>query len=69
MTESEKAESQSLTCQHALVDDAGAADQHRVAGHDGPVARDDHDIARHQVSGQGLLDVCYDPTQRRGERQ
>lgn len=57
MTESEKAESQSLTCQHALVDDAGAADQHRVAGHDGPVARDDHDVAGHQVSGQGLLDV------------
>ena len=47
-----------LTCEHAFIDDAGAADQHGVTWHDGPVAGDDHHIAGHQISRHNLFDFC-----------
>lgn len=31
-----------LTCQHAFINDAGAADQNSVTGHNGPVAGNDN---------------------------
>lgn len=49
-----------LTCEHAFIDDAGAADQHSVTWHDGPIAGDDHHITRHQISGHDLFDICQE---------
>ena len=40
-----------LTCQHALVDDAGAEEQNGVAVKSTAVGWDDNDIARNQVLG------------------
>lgn len=49
-----------LTCEHAFIDDAGAADQHSVTWHDGPVAGDDHHITGHQISRQNFFDICQE---------
>lgn len=48
---------QPITCQHALVNDAGSTDEHSVTRHDGPIARNDYDITWHQVRGQSFL--CF----------
>lgn len=45
-----------LTCEHAFIDDTGAADQHGVTWHNGPIAGDDHHITGHQISRQSLFD-------------
>lgn len=50
-----------LTCEHAFIDNAGAADQYGVAWHDGPIAGDDHQITRHQICRQNLFDFCQEP--------
>lgn len=49
-----------LTCEHAFIDNAGAADQHGVTWHDGPIAGDDHNITGHQISRQNLFDFCQE---------
>ena len=46
------------TCEHALIDDAGALDQDSVTRHDHPISWDGDDITRDQVCGHGLLDLC-----------
>lgn len=46
-----------LTGEHALIHDAGSLDEHGIAGHDGPVGRDDDDVTGHEVRGHGLVDV------------
>lgn len=47
-----------VTCEHALVDDAGSANQHRITGHDGSVTGDDHDVTWDKVCRHRFFDLC-----------
>jgi len=54
---------QPITCEHALINNAGSTDEHCVTGHDDPVAGDNDDITRDQVCGQGFLRFCTAKTE------
>lgn len=38
-----------LTCQHALIYDAGSLDEHSITGHDHPIGWNDDDITGHKL--------------------
>lgn len=57
-----------VTCQHALVDNAGSTNQHCITGHDGPVAGNDHDITRYQVCGHRFFNLCVSTDKRGRDR-
>lgn len=46
------------TCEHAFVDNTGAADEHGITWHNGPIAGDDDHITGHEIGGQNLLYIC-----------
>lgn len=55
----------SLTCQHALVHNAGSADEHCVARHYHPIRWNGDDIAGHELRWHGLFNICGQDHERR----
>ena len=52
------------TCQHALVDDAGARDEHSVARHDAAVGWHCYDVTWHKLTLWNLIVACNRSTAR-----
>lgn len=55
-----------LTGQHAFVDDALAAEQEGIAGHQAPALLQDQGVSGHQMAGFHLLGACQEREPLRG---
>lgn len=56
-----------VTCEHALIDDAGSTNQHCITWHDGSIAGDNHDVTWDKVSRHRFFNLCI--KSRWGEKQ